>query len=193
MNVVNRLLALVFLLLLLALAVGTAGIVSDLLPVSAVDRVHFYGPLHQALTDLGHLRPMGSQIIVAGGAVLAALLSLVLLALELRPPRRERTLTLTEDQEGRVAIDYAAVRGAAERASLDVAGVEGARCRVGTRKGQLRLSCRVTVGPFAPASAIGVAVESAVRDRLQEMLAQPVEQVQVQVDLQKIGGPTRVR
>ncbi len=94
-----RPLAIIGFLVILALAAGMTGIVTGLLAVSAVDKVHTYLPLHRALSDLAQLRPMNARTISVTVAVLTGLVMLALLNLELTPPPIERTfLVLTSAQ-----------------------------------------------------------------------------------------------
>jgi hypothetical protein len=87
MNVVNRLLGLLFLLLVLAAALATIGLVTDLLTVPDVRQVWAYGPVVTITHDLGHLGA-GRWPWVLGGAIVAGLIALILLVRELTPPSR---------------------------------------------------------------------------------------------------------
>jgi hypothetical protein len=191
-NILNRVVAILLFLLVLALAVGTLGVVTGMLTASMVDAVRPYPPLHHALSDLAHLRPMNVQIITVAGAALTAVLMLFLLARELTPPRPERTVLLAQNQEGEVTIGYDTLRKVAEMAAVEVQRVAKARCTVTTRKGVLRVRCRATADPYSNAGAVGLAVEAAVRSQLEQTLGKPVEHVAVRVELEKPGTPVHV-
>jgi hypothetical protein len=193
LNVFNRILGIVVLLLVLAASAGTIAVAAGLLTVSTVDRIYLYRPAHQALTDLAHLHPAMTQEIVVGAAAIAVIASLLLLIAELRPPRRERSLLLSQDRNGEVKIGYDTLRKVAEEVSMRAQDVNKARCRVGTRKQALCVRCAVTADPFADADGVGKEVESSVKERLEHTIGKTIKHVGVKVDLAKPGTRVRVR
>jgi hypothetical protein len=193
MNVFNRLLAIVFWLLVLALSVGAVGIASGLLTVHTVDRVHDYAPLHHALADFHTPHPQWAQIAKVAGAAGLAVVALVLVLLELRPPHRERSFQLLEDQGGEVTIKYTTLQKVAEQAALDVARVDSAQCTVKRQKATLQVRCRATIDRFANAELVGTAIEQTIREQVERTLGRPVERVVVRVEPQKADAPVRVR
>jgi len=193
MNVFNRLLAILFWLLVLGLSIGAVGIASGLLTVHTVDRVHFYAPLHQALVDFHTRRPQWAQTAKVAAAGAIAVVALLLVLLELRLPRRERTLRLVENQDGEVAIGYNTVRKVAELASMDVSGVQRARCQIARDKESLRVRCRATVDQYANAELVGGQVEAAIKQQLEQTLGRSVERVSVRIEPQSAKAPVRVR
>ena len=193
MNIFNRILALLFLLLLLALAVGIFGLNVGLLSASAFGRASQYAPLHHALGDLGHLHPQIAKITTVAVAVVVAILAAFLLALEVRPPRREKELILSRDRQGEVAIGYSTLRKIAEKVSLGEADVSRARCRVSSRKESLWVKCDVTADPFADANHVGTEIETTLRNRLEHTVGKPVEHIRVKVELAEPGDRVRVR
>jgi uncharacterized alkaline shock family protein YloU len=192
-NVFNRLLALLFFLLVAALAIGAIGIASGLLTIHSVDRVHMYPPLHHALSDFHTSHPEETRIwkVLASGAI--GLLALVLVLLELTPKRKERELQLAENQDGDVAIRYSILQKIAERASMDVPGVQEAHCTVARAKDSLRVRCRVGIDRYANAEAVGTQTEAAIKQQLERTVGRPVEQVAVQVEPRPERAPIRVR
>ena len=62
MNIFNRLLAILFFLLVAALAIGAVGIATGLITVDNVDRVHMYAPLHHALSDFHTSHPANTEV-----------------------------------------------------------------------------------------------------------------------------------
>jgi uncharacterized alkaline shock family protein YloU len=193
MNIFNRLVAIVFWLLVLALSVGAVGIASGLLTVHTVDRVHDYAPLHRALADFHTPHPPWAQGVKVAGAAGLAVVAFLLVLLELRPPRRERSFPLSEDQGGEVAIKYETVRKVAEQAALEVASVDSARCTVTRHKASLQVRCRATIDRFANAELVGTAIEQTIREQVERMLGRPVERVVVRVEPQKANAPLHVR
>ena len=185
MNVFNRILGIVVLLVVLGASAGTVAVATGLLPVSSIDKVYLYPPAHQALTDLAHLHPATTQGIVVGSAVIVGVASSLLLVAELRPPRRERSLLLSQDRDGEVKIGYDTLRKVAEEVSLNAQDVNRAHCRVGTRKRELWVRCAVTADPFADADGVGKEVESSVKERLEHTIGKTIEHVGVKVDLAK--------
>lgn len=192
MNIVNRLVAIVIFLLILALAIGAIAIATTLLAVSAVDQVYAYPPLHHALTDVTAL-PRNIRTLITVVSVAVAILMLLLLRLELLIHRQERTLVLSEQQGGEVTIGLDTLRKVAEQASRDIPGIDGASCHVRAPQGILRVRCHATAIPFANAAAIGDQVETAVRERLEQTLGKPVEHVKVNVDLKQSGSAVQLR
>jgi uncharacterized alkaline shock family protein YloU len=193
MTIFNRLFSSVILLLLLALAVGAVGLATGLLTEHSVDRVHAYPPLHQALRDLSTAHTQQARILKVVVPGVVGLIALLLLFAELRPPGRERTLRLVENQDGEVAIGYNTVRKVAELASLDISGVQRARCQVTRDKESLRVRCRATVDQYANAAVVGGQVEAAIKQHLEQTLGRPVERVSVRIERQSAKAPVRVR
>jgi hypothetical protein len=137
MNVVNRLLGLLFLLLVLAAALATIGLVTDLLTVPDVRQVWAYGPVVTITHDVGQLGA-GRWPWVLGGAIVAGLIALILLVRELTPPRRHaRVLVLPGKGPGRTEVPYSALDELAERSA---------------REGQRRQACARAGGTAAPGS-----------------------------------------
>ncbi len=192
MNILNRLLAIVLLLIVLVGAAGTVAVVSTALSVSTVDQVLTYAPLHTALTDLQHVRPHMSQLLTVAIAAAVGLLALVLLVLELRAPHRERRYVVNQSRDGDVSLGYGTLRKIADGAARSVVDVNQARCDIDRRQKNLRVRCRITAAPFSEAGAVGQRVETAVRDQLETSLGNPVEHVTVTVDVAPAGTPVRV-
>ncbi|PZR97867.1 MAG: alkaline shock response membrane anchor protein AmaP [Chloroflexi bacterium] len=193
MNVFNRLLAILFWLLVLALSIAAVGIASGLLTVHTVDRAYFYVPLHQALVDFHTLRPQWAQMAKVAAAAAIALVALLLLMVKLRPPRLERSFQLLEDQGGEVTIGYDTVRKLAEQAALDVAMVDLAWCAIARHEESLQVRCRATIDRFANAGLVGGNIEHAIRRQVEQTLGRPVERVIVRVEPQRAGAPMRLR
>jgi hypothetical protein len=193
MNVLNRLLAIVILLLILAVAVGAIGIATGLLTLHTVDRVYTYPPLHHALSDFHTSHPAETRLLKIGVAGIVGVLALLLLLAELTPPRRERTLRLVENRDGEVSIGYHTLRKVAEVASGDVSGVSRATCRVAGSKEALRVRCVATIDRYANAEAVGAQVEAAIKQQLERTLGTAVERVAVRVEPQTAKAPARVR
>jgi len=192
MNVLNRIIGIVLFLLLLAIAVAAIAIVTGLVTATAVDQVVTYAPIHHMTTDLEALT-MSTKALVIAAAVIVGLISLWLLGLELRPPRRPRKMTLSTDSGGEVDIRHDVIRQVARQASLDVAGVEDVDIDVARRRESIRVKCRATIDRFADATAVGSQVETSIRQRLEQMLGRPVERVDVDVEPAKPGTPVHVR
>lgn len=193
MDVLNRLMASVILLVILLLALGALGIATGLLTVQAVDSVSSYGPLHLALKDFHTAHPTEALIrkvlVAAGTAILACLLLLS----ELTPPRSERSLRLEGEPGSEVIVARRAVGKIAEFASMSIAGVRRARCEIHHAKTALRVQCRIAIDRHANAKAIGSQVEEVIKQQLEQAPGRPVDQVSVWVELQYTDGPARVR
>ena len=194
MNIFNRLLAIIFFLVVLALAIGTIGIVTGLMTVRAVDRVHYYAPVHRALSDLHAVHPQQpNQALVVLGAALVGVVCLLFLTFELKPPRRERRLLLEDSEDGAVTIGYKTMQKVAEQASLGVPGVDAADCAVSRQKEALTVRCKATIDRFANGEIVGSRVEDAIKRQLEQTLGLPVERVDVRVEPETASAPVRVR
>ena len=173
---------------MLASSVGTIAVATTVLAVTRVATVVHYTPADRALTDLAH-----TQAFVAAGAAIVGIVALVLLIAELLPPRREKSLLLSQDRDGEVKIGFDTLRKVAEEVSLSAQDVNKVSCRVGRRKQGLWVRCAITADPFADADGVGKEVEASVRERLEHTIGRSIEHVGVKVDLAKPGARVRVR
>ena len=190
MNVVNRLLGLLFLLLVLAAALATIGLVTDLLTVPDVRRVWAYGPVVTITHDVGHLGT-DRWPWVLGGAIVAGLIAFILLVRELTPPRRRaRVLVLPGKGPGRTEVPYSALDELAERSAREVSGVERARARVELRRRALLVRCRALVSPYVDLATTAQELQRTIAERLQHVTGLPV---QVRTTVQEERPRRRVR
>jgi hypothetical protein len=193
MQVLNRLLAVLLLLALLAAALVTAGLATGVLAVARVRQVWPYAPVEAIAHDLAKLGPDGTPPVVAG-ALVGALVALVLLVRELTPlPRRARTLLLPPGGQGRTEVGYGTLDDLAARSAQGVAGVERARCRVEPGREALTVRCRALISPHAQLATAGPAIEQTVKDSLEHLTGMPVRTVQVRATLQDERATRRVR
>lgn len=193
MTIFNRLVAIIFLLIILALAVGAVGIATGLLTLHAVDRVHAYAPLHHALSDFHTSHPQETRVFKVAGAGAIGLITLLLLLREVTPPRRERLLHLVENRDGAVTIGYSTVRKIAEMASMDIPGVQRARCTIARDNESLRVQCHAAIDRYANAEVVGGQVEAAIKRQLEQTLSRPVERVTVRIEPQPANAQVRLR
>ena len=193
MNVLNRLLGLLFLLLVLAAALATIVLVTGLLTVPDVRQVWAYGPVVTISHDVGHLgaerRPW-----VLGGAIVAALIAFILLGRELTPPpRRARVLVLPGRGPGRTEVPYSALDELAEYSAREVSGIERVRARVEPRRRALAVRCRALVSPYADLATAGPELQRTIADRLQHVTGLPVQTVRVRTTVQEQRARRQVR
>jgi hypothetical protein len=185
MNVLNRLLGLLFLLLVLAAALATIGLVTDLLTVPAVRQVWAYRPVVTITHDVGHLEA-GRWPWVLGGAIAAGLIALILLVRELTPPsRRARVLVLSGEGPGRTEVPYSALDELTERSAREVSGVERVRARVELRRRALMVRCQALVSPYVDLATIGPELQRTIANRLQHVTGLPVQTVRVRTTVQE--------
>ena len=185
MTILNRLLAVLFLLLLLVGAVLTLGLVAGLLTSAQVQQVWPYAPALAVTRDLAHLSDL-ARLYVLGGAAVVALLALFGLLRELTPPpRRARTLVLHDAGPGYTELSYRTLDHLAAYNLERVAGVERARARVQPRRGALEVRCQTRIGPFADAAATKPAIASAVAEQLERVTGLPVRSVRVRTVVQE--------
>lgn len=184
MRILNRLLGVLVLLLLLAMALVTLGLVLGVLTTTEIRHVWPYTPVLLIARDVGHL-PMRTQPWVVGGAIVVGLLALVLLFRELTPPpRRARTLVLRGDAPGYTEVTYRMLDELAARSAQEVQGIERTRARVTLRRGALTVRCQALVSPFVDLATAGPAVERTVAERLHHVTGLPVQTVRLRTSVQ---------
>lgn len=193
MNVLNRIVALLVLLALLAAALVTLGLVTDLLTVAEVRQVWPYGPVLTICYDVAHsgtrVRPW-----VLGGASGAGLLALVLLVRELTPPpRRARLLVLPGAGPGRTEMAYSTLDALAEYGARAVQGIERVRARVEPKNGTLTVRCHAVVSPYVNLATAGPELEQSIAQRLETVTGLPVQVVQVRTVVQEERARRSVR
>ncbi len=199
MRVLNRVLALLLLLALLAVALLTLGLVSGLLPVGTVHQVWPYAPVRAIARDAADLNGrvyQGQRVgaYVVGGAVVGGLLALLGLVREVTPPpRRARTLVLRGDAPGYTEVSYKTLDDLAAYGAHDVSGVERLRARVEPRRGGLEVRCRALVSPFIDLAQAGPQLERAIAAHLERVTGLPVHVVHVRTVVQEERTRRQVR
>lgn len=193
MNVLNRLLGLVLLLLLLAVAVVTLGLVTGVLTVAAVDAVWPYAPVHGVTRDVIGL---GGALhwYVLGGAIVLLLLTIQGIKAELTPPpRRARLFVVRSGGPGRTEVAYQTLDMLAGYSAKRVAGVERVRARVERRRDKLAVQCRAVLSPFTDLKTTGAAIERTVAEDLGRVTGVAVGGVRVRATVRDEGAGRRVR
>src|ERR671935_455640 len=193
MNVLNRLLGLLLLLLVLAAALATIGLVMGLLTVPDVRQVWVYGPVVTITHDVGHLGA-DRWPWVLGGAIVAGLIALILLVRELTPAsRRARVLVLPGKGPGSTEVPYRTLDELAERSAREISGIERVRARVEPRRRALMVRCRALVSPYVDLATAGPALQRTIADRLQHATGLPVQTVRVRTTVQEARARRQVR
>jgi hypothetical protein len=192
MNVLNRLLAVLVFLVLLATALVALGLVSGALTTPQVQQVWAYTPVLRVCHDVEHL-PVRTRPWVLGGAIAALILSLLGLWRDLTPPRRARLLVLPGKGPGRTEMTYHSLDALAEHSALEVAGIERVHARVQPHKQALRVRCRALVSPSVDLAAAGPELERTVAERLRHVTGLPVRSVRVRTVVQEERARRRVR
>jgi len=183
MNVLNRLLGLVLLVLLLAVAVVTLGLVTGVLTAPVVDAAWPYAPVHGITQDVIGLRGALHWYLL-GGAIVLILLTVQGIKAELTPPpRRARLFVVRSDGPGRTEVDYQTLDDLAGYSARRVTGVERVRARVERRRNTLAVQCRAVLSPFTDLKATGAAIERSVTEDLSRVTGVAVEEVRVRATL----------
>lgn len=193
MNVINRLMSILALLIVGVVAISTLLVVLGIVAPHTVGIEPHYLPLRQMLRDLGHIHHQTTRVVTAVVAGAVAVIVVIMLLLELRFRRRPRELLLSRDHDGQVTIPYRTLRKIAEEVSVQQADVSRAHCRVDSRGENLRVRGVITADPFANARSVGTGVESLVKSRLEHTVGRTVEDVQIKVELAEPGDRIRVR
>ncbi|MFN3653638.1 MAG: hypothetical protein ACK47B_29005 [Armatimonadota bacterium] len=102
-------------------------------------------PLAMSLASL----PGMTLFWTAGGGIASVLAGLVLLAAEVRPPRRPRDLVLCSGPDGSVRLSVAGLRRLAEHVTGQVPGVMGVVAEARPEGSGVGFRCRVDVAPEA--------------------------------------------
>ncbi len=183
MNVLNRLLGLVLLVLLLAVAVVTLGLVTGVLTDAVVDTVWPYAPVHGITRDVIGL---GGALhwYLLGGAIVLILFTVQGIKAELTPPpRRARLFVVRSGGPGRTEVDYQTLDDLAGYSARRVTGVERVRARVERRRNTLAVQCRAVLSPFTDLKATGAAIERSVTEDLSRVTGVAVGEVRVRAIL----------
>lgn len=193
MNGLNRLLGLVLLLLLLAAALVTVGLVTGLVTTSAVAALWPYPPVEGIAHDVSGLGGVLHWYLL-GGAVVLLLLTLQGIKAELSPPpRRARLFVVRSSGPGRTEVAYQTLDTLAGYSAKRVAGVERVQARVERRRDQLAVSCRAVLSPFTDLTATGAAIERAVAEDLGRTTGVAVARVRVRATVRDEAAGRRVR
>lgn len=193
MNGLNRLLGLLLLLLLLASALVTLGLVAGLLSAAAVGEVWPYAPVERIARDVLGVGPP-VRWYVLGGALVAALLALAGIKAELSPPpRRARLFVVPTSGPGRTEVAYGTLDDLAAYSAGRAPGVERARARVERRRDTLAVRCRALISPFANLQVTGTEIERRVAEDLSRVTGVAVAGVRVRATVQEGRARRRVR
>lgn len=173
MNVANRVLVVVGILVLVGLAL-TAIVLTWAASGETIARLSDFA---RYLGD--HNNTLSKLIITLGSAVIL-LLALSLMILELAP-RAERTVDVREVKAGTAALAIEAVARRIEQAVVEVAQVESAKAKVTARGKGVEIDLQLLVDPDSDLAAVADEVSQVTRDTLTQKM---------NVDLAK---PPRVR
>lgn len=183
MNILNRVLAIVFALLVLA----AAGLV--LVVTLGLIRPQQFGIplLGEMLAPFANLeRPADLWAATAAGVLI--LLALVLLVAELTPPKRDEKLTVKHDELGRVSISQRSLRRLANREAGQVPGVMEAESDLDQTKQGIEVRSRVSVDPASDVPELADQVRERVKGALERHLGREVKQVAVSAQLEPLHG-----
>ena len=173
MNVANRVLVVVGILVLVGLAL-TAIVLAWAASGETIAR------LSDFVRYLGDHNNTLSKLVITLGSAVILLLALSLMILELAP-RAERTVDVREVKAGTAALAIEAVARRIEQAVVEVAQVESAKAKVTARGKGVEIDLQLLVDPDSDLAAVADEVSQVTRDMLTQKMS---------VDLAK---PPRVR
>lgn len=189
----NRLLGLLLLVLLLAAALVTLGLVTGFLTTAAVAALWPYAPVEGIAHDVIGLGGV-LHWYVLGGAVVLLLLTVQGIKAELSPaPRRARLFVVRSGGPGRTEVAYRTLDTLAGYSAGRVAGVERVQARVERRRDQLAVRCRAVLSPFTDLKTTGAAIERAVAEDLGRTTGVAVAGVRVRATVRAEAAGRRVR
>jgi len=176
MNILNRVLAILFTLLVIAASSLVLAVTLELVAPQRL-RVPL---LSDVLEPFAELQPPPQTVAIAIAAGLLVLALVVLIA-ELTPPARDKKLTIKEDDLGRVTVSQNGLRRLVDREAALVPGVMEARSELDESKQGLRVKSRVSVDPGSDLQQL----TDQVRDRIKGALERHFGRVaEVAVDAQ---------
>jgi hypothetical protein len=176
MNILNRVLVILFTLLVIAASSLVLAVILELVAPQRL-RVPL---LSDVLEPFAEMQPPPQTVAIAIAAGLLVLALVVLIA-ELTPPARDKKLTIKKDDLGRVTVSENGLRRLADREAALVPGVMEARSELYESKQGLRVKSRVSVDPGSDAPQL----TDQVRDRIKGALERHFGRVaEVAVDAQ---------
>lgn len=176
MNILNRVLVILFTLLVIA---ASSLVLAVTLELVAPQRLGV-PLLSDVLEPFAELQPPPQTVAIAIAAGLLVLALVVLIA-ELTPPARGKKLTIKKDDLGRVTVSENGLRRLVDREAALVPGVMEARSELYESKQGLRVKSRVSVDPGSDA----LQLTDQVRDRIKGALERHFGRVaEVAVDAQ---------
>lgn len=176
MNILNRVLVILFTLLVIAASSLVLAVTLELVAPQRL-RVPL---LSDVLEPFAELQPPPQTVAIAIAAGLLVLALVVLIA-ELTPPPRDKKLTIKKDDLGRVTVSKNGLRRLVDREAALVPGVMEARSELYESKQGLRVKSRVSVDPGSDAPQL----TDQVRDRIKGALERHFGRVaEVAVDAQ---------
>ena len=180
MSVLNRIIAIIVALAILAGAVYVILVTVGAVSVDAVPTDWFDDPLGRAEETSG-----GTQAAIVALSVVVALLMLVLLFFELNPPRRENTLLISSTEEGTVRVNRDSVELLADKTAVGARGVRDASCRVGKRQLGLAIRCRASLALGSSIPDVTSEIQGTVKEAIEHFSGLAVEQVNVKAKYEK--------
>jgi uncharacterized alkaline shock family protein YloU len=187
-NILNRVLAVVLALLVLASAalvlIITLGLISPQqlgIPL-----------LSDVLQPFADLQPPEQTWAVVTAAVLL-LLALALLVAELTPGKRDPKLTIKEDDLGSVTVSQSSIRKLANREAGQVPGVMEVDSELDQKKEGLEVHSRVSVDPGSDVPQLAGEIRERVKAAIERHLGREVKQVTVSAQLEPLDGKKQRR
>ena len=188
MNILNRILAILFALLVL---IGAALVL--VVSLGAISPQQIGVPLvTDVLQPFADLEPP-EQWWAAAAAAAFLLLALVLLVAELTPPKRDPKLTIKDDELGRVTVSQRSLRKLATREAAQVPGVMEADSDLDQTKQGLEVRSRVSVDPGSDVPQLADQVRERVKGALERHLGREVKEVTVSAQLEPLEGKKQRR
>jgi uncharacterized alkaline shock family protein YloU len=187
-NILNRVLAIVLALLVLAAAVLVL-----IVGVGLVSPQQIGIPLlADVLAPFAELEPPELWWLI-GAAALLMVLALILLVAELTPPERDHKLTVKEDELGRVTVSQSSLRKLANREAGQVPGVLESDSELDESRQGLEVRSRVSVDPSSDVPQLADQVRERVKAALERHLGREVKEVTVSAQLEPLSGKKQRR
>jgi len=179
-SILNRIIAVIVALVILAGAVYIILVTVGAVSVDTMVTDWFDSPLQRAADSSG-----GTQGAIVALCVVVALLMIVLLYLELRPPRREGTFLVSSSEEGSVRVNRDSIELLADKTAAGARGVRDARCRVAEKQLGLAIRCEASLALGSSIPDVTSEIQGTVKEAVEQFSGLAVEQVNVKAKYEK--------
>ena len=181
MTAFNRIVVVLVVLVLLAGSIITLLVATE---ATSPDSYGWFDFILQKAADTSG----GDLAAVIAVAVVIALISIIVLLIELALPRQPAPLLISSSEEGITTINQESVCILAEKTAADVQNVRDVHCSVGEKVGGLVISCQARVSMASNVPEVCAELQGKVKDTVEKLTGLPVAQINVQTKYESAGA-----